>query len=364
MISYKALWAILSVYEATDPSKPLPKLWGTLTYQMSSSDSAVEPYKTSVLALMQWHELWQRKDKITEVLGMLQKCEQDITAGQTPDLAAIPLSLPDLEFHMVRNEIWKYNNNPDGSAASLIPKWILEIQNTHFAAPCENLIHYLETAAQSNSPPYEFDRTESLILPQKFPGCIYPKDSIEHAVDRLVYGHMDRFNNGSPENWLDKVVWKLFLYWNPVDGSNAYPTLPRAIIHYLSLRADSWDALHNFCLQFTARDDLIWGCIVNTLLNGPCLPPGTPVTGKFRGPREFADSECSRAITSSHWGTSRRAFVAESENRYSHSQCDASPATFICFNGRDTNGQAQNLATSLQSLFGWGNGGPPAHISP
>ncbi|KAJ7468145.1 hypothetical protein FB451DRAFT_1369166 [Mycena latifolia] len=275
MISYKVLWAILSVYEATDPSKPLPELRGTLTYEMSSSDSTVVPYKTSVLALMRWHELWQRNDKITKVLSMLRKCEQDITVGQTPDFTTIPLSLPGTwEFNTVTDEIQKYNDNPDGSAASLISKWILDIQNTHFAAPCKNLIHYLETASQSNSPPYEFERTESLILPQMFPGCIYPKDSIESAVDRIVYGHMDRFNNGAPENWLDKVVRKLFLYWNLLDRSNDYPALPRAIIHYLSLRADSWVALHGFCLQFTANSDLIWGCIANTLLSGPCLPQG------------------------------------------------------------------------------------------
>ncbi|KAJ7194302.1 hypothetical protein GGX14DRAFT_404759 [Mycena pura] len=276
MISYKALWAILSVYEATDPSKPLPKLWGTSTYEMSSSDSAVDPYKTSVLALIRWHEIWQRRDKITEVLGMLRKCEQDITAGQTPDFTAISESLSrsgNWEFNMIKNEIWQYNNNPDGSAASLIPKWILEIQNTHFTAPCENLIHYLGRASQSNSPPYEFDRTESLISPQMFPGCIYPKNSIEYALDKLVYNHMDRFNNGAPENWLDNVVRNLFLYWEPLDGSNTYPTLPRSIIHYLSLR-DSWPALHKFCLQFTATNDRFWACMVNNLLGAPCLPPG------------------------------------------------------------------------------------------
>jgi hypothetical protein len=275
VISYKALWAILSVYDATDPSKPLPELVGTPTYEMSSSDSTVVPYKTSVLALTRWHQIWQRKDKITEVIGMLRKCEQDIITGQTAEFTSIPLSLPGTwEFNTVRNEIWKYNKNPDGSAASLIPKWILEIQNTHFAAPCKNLIHYLETASQSNYPPYEFERTESLILPQRFPGCIYPKDSIESTMDSIVYGHMDRFNNGASENWLDKVLCRLFSYWNPGDGSNDYPTLPRAIIHYLSLRAGSWGALDNFCAQFTAHNDFIWGCIVNTLPSGPCLPQG------------------------------------------------------------------------------------------
>ncbi|KAJ6462168.1 hypothetical protein C8R45DRAFT_878787 [Mycena sanguinolenta] len=274
MISYKALWAILSVYEATDPSKPLPRLRGTLTYSMSSSNSTIAPYKTSVLALIQWHELWQKKDTITKVLGMLRKCEQDITSGQTPDFTEISSSLPDFEFDAVRDEMWKYNDNPDGSAASLIPKWIREIQNQHFAAPCKNLIHYLETASQSKSPPYEFEKTQSLILPRMFPGCIYPKDSIESALDRIIYGHMDRFNDGASKNWLDDVVRQLFSYWNPLSGSDDYPTLPRAMIHYLSLRADSNGAMRDFCAQFTANGDLIWGCIANTLLGGPCLPQG------------------------------------------------------------------------------------------
>ncbi|KAJ6601617.1 hypothetical protein B0H10DRAFT_2318475, partial [Mycena sp. CBHHK59/15] len=50
--SHRALWAILSVYDATDPSKPLPLLH-ELSYQMSSSDPAVDHYKCSTTALLQ-----------------------------------------------------------------------------------------------------------------------------------------------------------------------------------------------------------------------------------------------------------------------------------------------------------------------
>ncbi|KAF8191984.1 hypothetical protein K438DRAFT_1762557 [Mycena galopus ATCC 62051] len=138
--------------------------------------------------------------------------------------------------------------NPDRSAASLIPKWILENQNTYFAAPCENLIHYLESASRENSLPYEFEETQNLILPQLFPGCLYSKDALESAMDRIIYGHMDRFNDEAPNNWRDGVtldaLWQLLRHTGEFHDEPLWPSLQISttilnIMHHLPFSSAS-----------------------------------------------------------------------------------------------------------------------------
>ncbi|KAJ7325414.1 hypothetical protein DFH08DRAFT_343528 [Mycena albidolilacea] len=54
-IFYRALWAILSIYDHTDSSKTPPRFHNEWTYSMSSNHRHLEPYKCSTLALLGWH---------------------------------------------------------------------------------------------------------------------------------------------------------------------------------------------------------------------------------------------------------------------------------------------------------------------
>ncbi|KAJ7262393.1 hypothetical protein C8J57DRAFT_1632074 [Mycena rebaudengoi] len=103
---YKTLWAILSVYDATDSSKPPPRFYGEATYSLASADPTVEPYRCSALALLRWHNHWETNTQILEVIEELERCERDIHMGKVPDVHSISTSLlGDLKFNEIANEM-------------------------------------------------------------------------------------------------------------------------------------------------------------------------------------------------------------------------------------------------------------------
>ncbi|KAJ7236526.1 hypothetical protein C8J57DRAFT_1194351, partial [Mycena rebaudengoi] len=269
---YKTLWAILSVYDATDSSKPPPRFYGEDTYFLASADPTVEPYKCSALALLQWHKHWETNTQILEVIEELQRCERDIHMGKVPDVHSISTSLlGHRKFNVIANEMDRYSRSPDmASASQLIPQWLLQIQVRHAGAPLDGLKHYLDRASSLDSPPYRFEETLSSISPKTIIISSATRKSVESTLDQIIYTHMDKFNRlGTDVHWLDNIIYVLFSYWWPEDDPEESIALPRGIVHYLNAR-NSEGALWQFMERF--NDNKCWNCIPKTLLAGPSRP--------------------------------------------------------------------------------------------
>lgn len=267
-IFYRALWAILSIYDPTDSSKTPPRFHDSLTYSMSSNHRHLEPYKCSTLALLGLHTHWEQNGSMMSMLAELQKCIRHISEGILPNLVAIQsLMAGQLQFNKIRNEMYNYRKAPNiAEAARLIPQWFVEIQAGHTGAPLQNFIHYLETSASLDALPYRYTETCEFIEPRTIPLSFAARRSVELALEDIIHDRMDKFN--SPEDgshWRDEIVRKLFTFWYPEDDPEEPICLPTSVIHYLNFRT-STDALWQFVGTFSQR---CWACIAMTLLNGP-----------------------------------------------------------------------------------------------
>ncbi|KAJ7116863.1 hypothetical protein C8R44DRAFT_791558 [Mycena epipterygia] len=268
-IFYRALWAILSVYDATDSSKPSPPFHDGLTYSMASTHPQVKPYRCSALALLEWHTYWKGNEGTMSMLEELRKCQRDISEGRIPQLNAIRPFFHRLQFNQIVNEMNRYMRAPNIlEAARLIPQWFVTIQAQHAGAPLQNLIHYLGFSASLDSPPYRYQETVDSIEPRTILRSSETRKFVESALDDIIYDHMDRFN--SPQDrahWRDEIVQKLFSFWLPEDDPEEPISLPAAVIHYLNFR-NSDNALWRFVDTF---DQSQWACMSRTLLDGPSL---------------------------------------------------------------------------------------------
>jgi hypothetical protein len=272
-ILYKALWSILSVYDATDSSKAPPSFHDRLRYSMSSAHPKVEPYRCSALALLQWHKYWKVNAGTMSLLAELEKSQRDISEGRIPDLYAIQPQfsrfIPVHSFIRMADEMDKYMQAPNIlEAARLVPKWFAEIQAQHAGASLQNLIRYLKRSASLDCPPYRYEETVESIRPRTILLSSATRKSLELALEKIIHNHMDEFNSqGDRTCWREEIVQRLFLYWYPDADLDEPIALPASVIHYLNFR-NSVDALWRFIRTF---DQLRWACMAKTLLDGPSV---------------------------------------------------------------------------------------------
>ncbi|KAJ7469339.1 hypothetical protein B0H11DRAFT_1868620 [Mycena galericulata] len=271
-IFFKALWAIMSVYDATGSSKQPPRFHDSLSYSMASTHPHIKPYKCSALALLRWHTNWEGNVGTMGMLEDLQQCQRDVGMGKMPNISAVWTALSKergFNHHDIANEMYKYMQAPNISeAARLIPQWFVKIQARHAGAPLDTLIHYLENSASLDSPPYRYEETVEYIRPRTILRSSATRRSLESALEGIIHGLMDRFNSAEHgDHWRDEIVRKLFLCWWPDAGTDEPIALPASVIHYLNFR-NSVDALWRFSETLNQHR---WACIARTLLDGPSV---------------------------------------------------------------------------------------------
>ncbi|KAJ6476809.1 hypothetical protein C8R45DRAFT_934467 [Mycena sanguinolenta] len=187
------------------------------------------------------------------VLAELQKCMRYIGEGilqaySLTSLYLIQSLVAELQSRKIRGEIDNYMKAPNiTEAARLIPQWSAEIQTRHAGASLRIFIHYLETSASLDAPPYRYTETHEFIEPQTIPLSSEMRRSIESALEKIIYD-----------------LHKLFTFWIPEDDPEERICLPASVIGYLNFRT-SMDALWRFVKTCHRQ----WGCVAMTLLNGP-----------------------------------------------------------------------------------------------
>ncbi|KAJ7663729.1 hypothetical protein DFH06DRAFT_1393373 [Mycena polygramma] len=259
---YKAVWALSCLSTPGSSGFRIPMVW----------DDSLAPearlYQHSAAAMQRWANLRAAQNLLEETSRHLMACKRAMTGNQSPDTTRVSEAV--LRLHSEYNLLWfdtRFKPFPKPIELSHIETWIEELR----VLPLDIYLYYLERAVESESKPYRFDFTLSLIAPK---GKISPsKDSIqlvEGALQTMIDKHSRLFETAEEVHWLDQVFAKILSHFEPpaltrsvefLDSQRSLPVfLPSALVHYLNTRR----SYHPVSIVVHALPRRGWECIAGT----------------------------------------------------------------------------------------------------
>ncbi|KAJ7608912.1 hypothetical protein DFH06DRAFT_189780 [Mycena polygramma] len=255
---YKAVWALSCL---STPGRSAFRIPMQLPNSMALE---VRRYHCSACSMQQWANLNAAQNLLDETSANLVACKKAQQNSYMPRISEAMLRLHS-EYELFYFD--DPNPFPKTIEQSHIEDWLEEIR----LLPLTIYLDYLAGAARSESKPYHFELTASLLTPTL---KILPSRasiwSVEHALDTLVKTHSDLFRT-QEFHWLDKVFGTLLSLYEPpdldriviqTDGSqSSLPVpLPPAFIRYLNAR-ESYPAVYIVVSMLSTRG---WKCVAGT----------------------------------------------------------------------------------------------------
>ncbi|KAJ6458073.1 hypothetical protein C8R47DRAFT_1081852 [Mycena vitilis] len=99
--------------------------------------------------------------------------------------------------------------------------------------PFSIFIGYLSDAAASETPPYQFATTRSLIRPTgPIPSSVQFRTRVVRALNKVMENHRELFQTCDNPHWLDEVFRLMLTCWGPPDSGG----LPWEVLNYVNCR--------------------------------------------------------------------------------------------------------------------------------
>ncbi|KAJ7620906.1 hypothetical protein DFH06DRAFT_1482481 [Mycena polygramma] len=260
---YKAVWALSCLSTPGSSGFRIPLVWNV------SVAPEARLYQESATAMQQWANLRAAQVLLEETSRHLIACKRTMTAKQRPDTTRVFETV--LKLHSEYNIFWfhtRFKPFPKAIEQSHIDAWIEEIR----VLPLNIYLNFLSYAVESESKPYRFDITLSLITPKfNIPPSNKCIGIIEHGLQTMISKHSRLFETAEGVHWLDQVFAKILSHFEPPDltrlvkfpgSQRSLPVfLPSALVQYLNTRQFH----HAVCIVVYALPPRAWGCIAGTI---------------------------------------------------------------------------------------------------
>ncbi|KAJ7150779.1 hypothetical protein C8R46DRAFT_498007 [Mycena filopes] len=259
----KAMWALGSL---SNPGNPVR----VSVPHTRALDPEVLHYECSARAIQSWSRFCAAKDLLDMSVEKLTAADLDIDSRNTAtaniivtQLAAANLDMDGIqrEMDMILRCQWA-NSSPElgGPTTRHLVDELTDLR-------LRLLLTYLAEAHELNAAPYQFELTQKLLSP---PGTTTPSrfslQTLGKHLDRIVSCHEGDFQANDRISWLDKIFYKMVMYYDPDDDNLA---LPWGIVQYLHDRTDHWEAVFNALAFIPTR---AWRLLPATIRDPPAGP--------------------------------------------------------------------------------------------
>ncbi|KAJ7608917.1 hypothetical protein DFH06DRAFT_1485948 [Mycena polygramma] len=226
---YKALWALSSL--------STPGQSGSLISMEDQQDSDVRFYRCSAFSMQSWANLRAAQHLLDETSRYLMACRTEISAGRSPNFRVASTFLTSLhsEYRLLYPP-----PRPNESPLSL--HQIEDIIEQIRVLPLTIYLNYLQRCGQSESKPYHFETTLSLVAPSV---NITPSRSsirtVTEILRSMVHTHSKLFRTAEEIHWLDEMFGTILSQIELLDsddekdGRGPVTSWP-SVIDYLNIR--------------------------------------------------------------------------------------------------------------------------------
>ncbi|KAJ7658279.1 hypothetical protein DFH06DRAFT_1044759 [Mycena polygramma] len=259
---YKAVWALSCLSTPGSPGFRI-QVW-----DLSAAPEA-RLYQHSANAMQRWANLRAAQILLAETSQLLTACKWTMTMKQSPDTTSVSETVLrlDSEYHILWFDA-RFKPFPKAIELSHIDAWIEELR----VLPLDIYLNYLAHAVESESKPYRFDVTLSLITPKleisPSNECI---EIIERALETMIRNHSHLFETAEEVHWLDRMFARILSHFEPPDlarpeqvagSQRSLPVcLPLAAVSYLNTRT-SWEAV---LFVVSSISPAGWKCVAGTV---------------------------------------------------------------------------------------------------
>jgi hypothetical protein len=224
---YKAIWAIGSLFDSTEPSFQFPP------WRFFNNVLEISHYAASARAMIAWKIFSAAHSRLIDLEQHLIKCGESIESGNEPDWTPITSYLDLLRKHDYYHWIIpdaSYFDQPPGPADRFV-KFSNIINSLCEKVPHPILFEYFSRAAQMDSLPYRWTETINLIRCPSSPFFDIQR-GLERALNHVVSTQLNKFNI-TGWVWMDELMRHLCPFWRPEDPTVPIPT---SLIRYLNER--------------------------------------------------------------------------------------------------------------------------------
>ncbi|KAJ7658259.1 hypothetical protein DFH06DRAFT_1196469 [Mycena polygramma] len=258
---YKAVWALSCLSTPGQPGFRIPMRW--------DNELEVRLYHHSAFSMQQWANLNAAHDLLDETLRHLMACKRATAAKQNPNTTRVSENVLRLHSEYDLLHFDQFKPFPKLIEPSHIEAWVEEIRTL----PLQVYLKYLECVVESESKPYHFHSTLSLLTPKL---TILPSEesiqTVENALNSLVQTHSDLLETQEDLHWLDEIFGAILSHFQPpslyrmigeLAGSQyrVPVSLPWGLTQYLNTRKCR-QAVYMVVSQLSTRG---WKCVVGTL---------------------------------------------------------------------------------------------------
>ncbi|KAJ7608915.1 hypothetical protein DFH06DRAFT_189829, partial [Mycena polygramma] len=255
---YKAVWALGCL--STPGQLPFRLI---RSHWEERADPEVCLYHSSAVCMQRWANLCAAQNLLDETSRQLMICKRAILAKQSPDKAR--LSEMVLRLHSEYGLLYFTPLEPFPRLIELshIETWMEDIR----VLPLDTYLVCLAWAAHSESRPYRFNTTLSLVTPTL---QILPSNGsirrLRHDLDWMIDMHLDLFTTEEQPHWLDEIFALMLSHFEPPDSDDtrgvAGMRLPSGVVTYLAVRKSS-EAVSRAIKRLPSQG---WKCIPGTIL--------------------------------------------------------------------------------------------------